>query len=229
MRIFSGLASLAAAAGMFLAASAANAAIIGVTVDPSDNSSVGETEFRSALGGDAIKYFIPLGNDSGVYGVDDGGTFGLVSDFGNGGGTLSMYILFSPVTPGSEYVLSILFEDLDLIGANDPNGFLERVDILSADGSTSLSGGPITNIGGLITGDADTQQLLTLALGAVPGDPFLLRLDFKSWFEHKGYNTPEYLRAWVTEVPLPAALPLFLAGLAGVGFASKRRKKAAWQ
>lgn len=227
MRVFSALVGFAAAAGLLFAAPAANAAIIGVAVDPSDNSVVGNTEIRPLLGGEAIKYFITLGNDSGVYGVDDGGMFGLEPDVGNGGGTLSMYLLFSPVTAGAEYTLSILFEDLDLVGANDPDGFLESVNVLSADGMTSFSGGMITTIGGMITGDADTQQLLTLSLGTIGGDPFLLRLDFQAMFNKKGKNTPEYLRAWITEVPIPGALPLFLAGLAGFGFATRRRKKAA--
>jgi len=210
-----------------MAAPAANAGIIGVTVDPGDNSIVGETEFRAALGGDAIKYFIPLGDDSGVYGVDDGGDFGLTSDFGNGGGTLSMYLLFEPINVGAPYVLDILFEDLDLANANDPVGFFESIEVLSADGLTSLSGGVITDIGGLIAGDASTQQLLSLFLGAITDDPFLVRLDFTAAFSSYGSNTAEYLIAEINEVPIPGAVWLFVAGLAGFGFAGRAKKKIA--
>jgi hypothetical protein len=221
--------TIAAAIGaaMLLAAPGASAGIIGVTVDPGDNSVVGQTEFRAALGGVAVKYFIPLSDTSGVYGVDNGGNFGLQSDSGNGGGTLSMYLLFEPINVGAQYVLDVVFEDLDLIGANDPVGFLESVEVLSADGLTSLSGGVVTNIGGLINGDANTQQLLSLFLGTITSDPFLVRLDFVASFINDGTNTAEYLIAEITEVPIPAAVWLFFSGIAGLGFAGRSKKKIA--
>ncbi len=224
MRLLSKLTAAAFGAAMLMAAPVASAGIIGVTVDPGDNSIVGETEFRAALGGDAIKYFIPLGDASGVYGVDDSGDFGLISDFGNGGGALSMYLLFEPINVGGAYVLDILFEDLDLANANDPFGFFESIEVLSADGLTSLSGGVITDIGGLIAGDAGTQQLLSLFLGVITDDPFLLRLDFTAAFNSYGTNTAEYLIAEVNEVPVPGAVWLFFAGIAGLGFAGRARK-----
>lgn len=204
------------------AISNAQAGVIGVTVDPSDNSVVGATEFRAALGGDAIRYFIPLSDGSGVYGVDDSGDFGLSADSGNGGGVLSMYLLFDPITTGQSYFLNIVFEDLDLSGANDPFGFFESVEVLSADGLTSLSGGVITPIGGLITGDAVTQQLLSLYLGPVLSDPFLIRLDFAASYYRNIWNTPEFLIAELSEVPLPGALWLFLAGIGGLAHAKRR-------
>ncbi len=214
-------------AAMLLAAPSASAGIIGVTVDPGDNSMVGQTEFRAALGGEAVKYFIPLSDTSGVYGVDNGGNFGLVSDSGNGGGTLSMYLLFEPINLGAQYILDVMFEDLDLIGANDPAGFLESVEVLSADGLTSLSGGVVTNIGGLINGDANTQQLLSLFLGTITSDPFLVRLDFVASFINNGTNTAEYLIAEITEVPVPTAVWLFVSGIAGLSFAGRGKKKIA--
>lgn len=210
-------------------ASAASAAVIGVTVDPNDNSLVGETEFRTALGGEAVRYFIPLnGADTdGVYGVDDSGDYGLTSDAGSGGPTLSMYMLFDGVTAGSTYALDILFEDLDLAGANDPTGFFETLEVFSADGLTSLSG-LITNISNAqVSGDAGTQQLLSLFLGTIAADSFVIRLDFTANFTSHGRNTPEFLIAEISEVPIPAALPLFLAGIAGFGFAARSRKTSA--
>jgi hypothetical protein len=220
-----GLKSLAAAtAAMLTAVTAASAAVVGVTVDPGDNSAVGVTEFRAALGGDAVKYFITLEDDDGVYGVDDSGDFGLVADSGNGGGTLSMFLLFSPVNIGAEYNLEVLFEDLDLDGGNDPAGFLESVEVFSADGMTSLSGGPITALGGAVSGDSNSQ-LLTLFLGAISSDPFLIKLNFVASFTSNGTNTPEYLIATINEVPIPAAIPLFLSGIAGFSMAVRRKKK----
>ena len=234
MRVLLRLAAGAAAA--FAATAASAATIVGVTVDPNNgNAVVGETEARAALGGQtAVRYFIPLGGPNAstcVYGVDalpdgSGGVCGLDSDSGNGGPTLQMYLLFEPINVGAEYALDILFEDLDLAGANDPTGFLESIDVLSADGTTSLSGGPITDIASLlVAGNADTQQLLTLALGVVGSNPFLIRLDFAASFISKGKNTPEFLIATITEAPLPAALPLVLAGLAGFGFAARGKKR----
>jgi hypothetical protein len=221
--------TIAAAIGaaMLLAAPGASAGIIGVTVDPGDNSIVGQTQFRAALGGEAVKYFIPLSDTSGVYGVDNGGNFGLQSDSGNGGGTLSMYLLFEPINVGAQYVLDILFEDLDLENANDPFGFFESIEVLSADGLTSLSGGVITDVGGLISGDASTQQLLSLFLGTIASDPFLVRLDFAASFISNGTNTAEYLIAEINEVPIPAAIWLFFAGMAGLGFAGRGKSSIA--
>ncbi len=217
------------AAAALMAAPAANAGIIGVTVDPDDNSIVGETEVRPALGGEAIRYFIPLGDDSGVYGVDDGGDFGLEADNGNGGGTLSMYILFDGVNVGSDYVLDIMFEDLDLVNANDPNGFFESLEVLSADGLTSLTG-LITDISNpLVAGDASTQQLLSVFLGTILSEAFVIRLDFVADFSSRGTNTAEFLIAEIKEVPIPGALPLFLAGIAGLGFAGRGKNKKSRQ
>ncbi|WP_425409277.1 VPLPA-CTERM sorting domain-containing protein [Hyphococcus sp.] len=225
MNIIAKVTAGALAAAALMATQAAHAGVIGVTVDPGDNSAVGETEFRAALGGDAIRYFIPLGNDDGVYGVDDSGDFGLAADSGNGGGALSMYLLFDGLNAGGAYSLDILFEDLDLAGANDPNGFFESIEVLSADGLTSFTG-LITQISNpMVSGDASTQQLLSVFLGTIMAESFVLRLDFVANFNTNGTNTAEFLIAEINEVPIPAALPLFFAGIAGLGFASRRKTR----
>jgi hypothetical protein len=130
-----------------------------------------------------------------------------------------MFLRFSPVSGNS--VLTVRFQDLDLSGANDPAGFLESLRVFTG-GGTALT--PlITNIGGLVTGDHNSQ-LLTLALGVV-NDPLWLRLDFRSSSSFNGTNTAEYLVASVSQVPLPAALPLFATGLGALGLLARRRKQ----
>ena len=214
------------AGGMLLTISQANAGIIGVAVDRNNigGGQVGQTENRPALGGqEAIRYFIPLdpATGDGVYGVDNGGNYGLVADSGNGGPTLSMDLLFTPINPGALYTLDILFEDLDLDGANDPAGFLENIQVFDVIGNPIT--GLITDIGGAVTGNADTQQLLSVFLGAIMNDPFIVRLNFSASSQSGGTNTAEFLIAEINEIPLPAAVWLFFAGLAGLGFAGRKK------
>ena len=98
----------------------------------------------------------------------------------------------------------------------------------------------ITDIGGLVKGDDDTQQILELALGTLTTDPLYLALQFKSQSDFHGTNTPEYLIAMVTsperppggggEVPLPGAMALFgtvIAGSWGVNRWRRRRGRSA--
>ena len=119
----------AAVFGLLLLVPSADASTVGRAVaaignDP-DTMSVGTTEVRAALGATpAIKYYIPLRDAPGVYG--DGG-FGTFSDTGNGGGVLTMILAFSPVDITRPGLLTILFEDLDLSGANDPYCFFESI------------------------------------------------------------------------------------------------------
>ena len=205
------------------------ASTIGVAVDGVAGNPVGNTlVFRPALGGNAIRYFIPLNGSSGIFGA--GGTgdngFGQVSDSGSGGGVLSMFLEFTPVSTSSASVLNVHFEDLDLAGVNDPFGFLEKVDVLDSFG-TSLTGGPITNIASLFVTGNNLTQVLTLGLGVLAADPFYLRLDFTSQYIGYGTNTAEYLIAKVSPVPLPAALPLFGAGLGLLALLGWRRKRSA--
>jgi len=42
-----------------------------------------------------------------------------------------------------------------------------------------------------------------------------------------GYKNTEFYLESISQVPVPAALPLLLSGLAGLGFASRQKKKAA--
>lgn len=220
-------------AGLLAFGSAAQAATVGVAVESIGSSiEVGTTEHRDLLGGDAIKYFIPLkrlGNC--VYGVDTFGrydhkTCGVDADKGTGGRELSMFLRFDPVSTTDPSQLSILFEDLDLIGANDPWYFLESVNVLDATG-TSLTGVIDDIASAVVTGNADTQQLLSLGLGVLPTSVYFVELQFVASSKYKGWNTPEYLIAEISSmpvVPLPAAGGMLLLGLGALGFARRRRQ-----
>ncbi len=243
MVIFRNFLTFAFIASALLFSQPANALVVGVAVgvigDDPDTQSVGLTADRD-IGDNAIKYFIPLGHHSGTYGVGGGSGFGTTHDHGFGGGTLSMILAFKPIDPTKNGVLSILFEDLDLIGANDPSNFLESIEIFDQTGASVA--GLIDDIAAnIITGDANTTQLLNLPLGSLGAgamggnlSTYYVQLDFVASLSghHKGKNTPEYLIATIDEapgtisvVPLPASLPLFGTGLAVIGFIGWRRKQ----
>lgn len=219
------LAALAIGAAAF--STAAEAAVLGVATNSTGATVVGDTENRPVLGGTSIRYFVPLGDTSGTYGVSNSGNFGRFSDSGNGGGLLTMYLRFTGLTVGQGYNLSVRFEDLDLVGVNDPAGFFENLRVRTAAGAdlsgliTSLGATPLG--GGSVTGNA-TSQLLTLFVGAATSSQMIYRLDFTAAFNANGTNTAEFLRAELNPVPVPAALPLMLAGLAGLRFASRKKK-----
>ena len=219
------LAGAVLALASFTSTNALALSTTGVTVDGIGSSNVVGTTAtggESVLGDGAVKYFIPLADGADcVYGVDCGTS----ADYGDGGyRKMSMFMRFDPVSTVVESTLSILFEDLDLFGANDPWYFVESINVLDDNGN-SITGGRITDIGGLITGDKDTQQLLSLSLGVIQTNPFFLELVFKSKSKYYGKNTPEYLIATVESaaIPLPASLFLLVGGLAGLGVVSRRR------
>jgi hypothetical protein len=191
------------------------ATITGVAVSSVGSSTVvGSTDNVLPLGGDSIRYFIPLGDNNGTYGVGSSCNhhgFGTCADTGNGGGTLSMVLRFSPITTTIPSWLTIKFEDLDLRGANDPNGFFESLNIFRA--GKSITGGWITDISSsLFTADSNHDlQTLRLLLSAPINGPLYLVLKFKATSDFDGINTPEYLRATIDVAdqtpPIPTPLP----------------------
>ena len=139
------------------------------------------------LGAGGIEYYIPL-SGNGTYGVSN---YGLSPDFGNGGGTEKMFLYFSPVSGNS--VLTIKFQDLDLVGANDPSGFFETLRIFDQGGNPLTP--TITSLGSFLNGNVSgdhNAQLLTLALGVVNG-PLFLELDFRA---HSDSERNEYGRVF---------------------------------
>jgi hypothetical protein len=178
-----------------------------------------------SLGGPAIGYFIPLGdNDGGIYGTPQNGCaygVGTCSDTGNGGATLKMILLFTPVSVTNPSKLTVNFQDLDLANVNDPDYFFETLQLYKGSNNnttfTQLTG-PITAaniLNGLVTGDHN-DQTLSLNLGVLSNDPLYLELTFTAKFNTNGINTEEYLRATVSSVPGPVVG----AGLPGLFFAS---------
>ena len=91
------------------------ATTIGVTVDGvMSTTEVGIKEVRAALGGEAVKYYIPLTAVPTlcIYGVTiiDDDICGTSSDSGSGGTVMSMYMMFNPVSSSAPTQLEILFE-----------------------------------------------------------------------------------------------------------------------
>ena len=177
-----------------------------------------------AAASDVIGYFIPLTGGACVFGED----CGTEADTGTGGGPMSLFLEFVNVT-GGDSTLSLWFEDLDLMGANDPTGFFESVSIFDNSSNVLASFNSIGDAG--ISGSAGAQQTAALDLGTlVAGSDYTVRLDFSSSFTSVGTNTPEFLLAAIegtpaSPVPLPAGGLLLIAGLGGL--AAMRRWKAA--
>jgi len=213
---------MATIAAMGIATTASAMPIVGAAVDNfTDQNSVGSTEYRSALGGEAIKYFIPLEGSDCTYGVAGCGTS---SDYGNGGPVLSMNLMFSSLQQAAS-TLYVNFEDLDLEDANDPYGFFESVQVFNENGDAIT--GLITNIADAsVSGNADTQQLMSLNLGVLMDTMYFATLNFSAEYYRNGRNTPEYLIATIeqTTVPEPTVAGLLAIGLMGIGAARKRKR-----
>ena len=227
----------------FNPANASSVSVTGVTVDAAGSSNtVGIT-----TAGGKIKYYIPLDETtSGVYGEDSSACskgIGTCYDIGGGFGyndatALDMNIYFDltlqPQSVAAE--LNFVFDDLDLIGINDPNQFFESMSLSYWNGASFTPVNPIVKYpSDIVVGIADINATdpitwnldLDLAALAILNDSngFWIQFGFGSKYDWTGRNTPEYLTAALTlsPVPLPAASWLFgTALIAFVGFARRR-------
>ena len=237
----------------------------GKTVDSAGSESI------VGSGGPIIEYFIPLkdGNYGKTYGVDSStcgnpwsgyytGVSGTCSDYGPGDSTqydkatgLAMNIWYD--TDGAEFssaTMKFAFDDLDLIGDNDPYGFYESIslsyysyDHIDDDFDINPIGGTIKTAGGgpnlpsiympnLILWSLGVTDLLALNTSSQEKGGFWIQLGFGAKYldrygnPRNGKNTPEYLATalHVSPVPLPSAVWLFGTALLGFIGISRRTK-----
>ncbi len=143
-----------------------------------------------------------------------------VADFGASmAGDNGLAVLFSKAAnlPSVRFVVSV---EQDSFSANGNGPFLRNFQLRIEDAATGgmvFFDGPITGADGipLVGADADTL----LAFDTLAGVD-TIRLTF--FGEHFGNGFPD-INIAVSSVPVPAALPLLLSGIAGLGFAARRR------
>jgi len=226
------VAAAALAAGLVSAGPGQAAPVVGVAVGGIGlNTQVGFAPQARAgepfYGKTAIKFLIPLdpSNTACTYGIS---SCGMQEDYEYApftGQLMKMFFKFAPVESKPQE-LKLTFEDLDLTGVNDPYGFKEQINVKDAAGN-SISGGVITNITSPYATGNSTGQILTFLLPKVtnPGSLWIqLTLQAKMTVGHdKWKNTPEFVRAELSAIPLPAAAWLMMTGLAGLVAAGRRR------
>ena len=190
-------------------------------------STVGD--YTSATG--QIGFFIPFaGGYNGVYGVNGVGMSATTAQAPSSG-SMNMYLKFAPTTLGAN-MLKLTLDDLDIIGANDPAGFLESVEIFLQDG-TSLALIDQATDPWVVSAPSTGLQVMQVPF-TVTQNPLYIRLGFKAntnaltgWWE----NTKEFMTATITPVagaavPERATLMLSMFGLLALMFVSRRRKQA---
>ncbi len=188
-------------------------------------STVGD--YNSATG--QIGFFIPFsGGYRGVYGVSGVGT-SAYSGQAPSSGSMDMFLKFAPTTLGAN-TLRLTFDDLDMIGANDPAGFLESVEIFMQDG-TSLALFDQATDPWVVSAPSTGIQVMQVPF-TVAQNPLYIKLGFKAntnaltgWWE----NTKEFMTASITPVAasVPEPMTLGLTALGLLGLVSVRRRSRA--
>lgn len=238
---------------------AAHAATFGVAVTgDGSHTAVGGQPAPTAAEAAALQGIVPgdvTGNIVGYYIPLDGpalgssctfGDCGLSADKGTGHVDMTMWLKFGNVDGGNS-TLNFYFEDLDLIGGNDPYGFFESVSIFGT--VIDSLAGDYSGAGITVSGDASTQKVLTVDAGNLAiGSDYWVGITFKADVTNPSYkcrayiaypdnyaykraycpqNTPEFLVATLegdgNVIPLPAAGWLMLAGLGGLAALRRRR------
>ena len=120
---------------------------------------------------------------------------------GENGIAEAVNILFSN---GPINIFGLSFRDGNHNQINDSLGLLQY----------TIGFGNGTNTGLITSTFAD---LVALAAGGIADVSFI----------NLGYNNTDFYLESISDVPLPGALPLLISGIAGLGFASRKKKKAA--
>lgn len=156
----------------------------------------------------------------GVYsGESDDGIFSGGNQIDNVGDDEAVVFDFGAAALLESITLSLAggYDDIVLYGSNNAavtaitSGGLSAISSLSTL-LTTASGNGLEGFATIdLTGIATAYRYLIATIPGGSGDGFRVK----------------YVSATVSEVPVPAALPLLLSGLAGLGFASRRKKAAA--
>lgn len=218
-----------AIAGLALVSGAVGATPVtyGTPVDAIGNP-VGGANHNAAT--HEVSFFIPfMGGHAGTFGV---GGVGMSADTGtptadNHTGSLDMFLMFAPVQTGPN-ILTLDFDDLDLAGRNDPNGFLESIEIFDSLGTLLAEIDHYTDPQ-VILADFD-RQLLEITIDIFES-PFIVKLtlaaDSGVFVGQRMQNTVESLTATVRHIPEPGTLALFALGVPLLGRLRRRATQVA--
>ncbi|WP_411818031.1 VPLPA-CTERM sorting domain-containing protein [Hyphococcus sp. DH-69] len=130
----------------------------------------------------------------------------------------------APGLAGADVFVDVAFDEI-LAGQSAVAAGFSDLTIEFFQGVTSLGSFTVTNSDGTTDGGVALQSFF---LSFVSDAAVNFSIDGIA-FLNSGAALPDYnfnINAAVSEVPIPAALPLLLSGIAGLGFASRRKKTA---